>query len=153
MSSSEAVLDLCDGKAGLLHIEMFRVFPDDFGTNVGNYIVMDEGLYVGPNSHPTYDKSKHVHHEELAEAVLQKNGRAISDEVMHEAQADNSSLMKLLNISDAGVIFFWGEENPMKCELGGNSGSFHAVGDEADRIRSAQIAKEIFGSEVNVVLL
>jgi hypothetical protein len=153
MSSSENILDLYDGKAGQLHIEMFRIFPEKFNTTVGNYILMEKGFFVGPNSHPTYEKSNHAHHGDIAEAVLQKKGRVIPDDEMQEAQADNSKLMKLLNITDAGVIFFWGDENPMKCELGGNSGTFHAVSDEADRIRSAQIAKELLGVEVNVVLL
>ncbi len=150
----EDALDLCDDMAGELNLEMFQIFPERFETNVGNYIVMNEVMYVGPNSFPDYDKPRHVQHGDIAEGVLAKEGRlAKMMELYYAKPDDNISLMHVLGVTDGGLIIFVEEDGVKSVELGGNSGTFFDIADETSRIMSAGIAKRVLGSEVNVVLL
>ncbi len=153
MSNPGEIFDLCDGKAGELHVAMFEEFPARFHTVQGIFVVMNEVFYVGAGFLLYRHRLGSLYHEDIAEAVLLKEGRDIPTEQINSVIHDNPQLMRLLGVSDAGVVFFGDNDNQKRFAMGGSSGTFYAIEDEAVRIRSAGIAKSVLGADVQVVLL
>lgn len=153
MSADREILDMCGDKAGVLDIAMFEEFPRRFKTTEGIYVVLNNIFYVATSSFPENGRTKHLYHHEIVEAALIREGRNIPNEEIDNAMSNNAELMKLLGVSDAGGVLLRGIQASKRFEMGGGSGTFYAVADEADRIRSAGIAKTILGPEVQVVLI